>query len=164
MAKRLTFRGATLKYFDVRQSPEGGNTFLRLHFEADLSKPVSEEMGWGEIADGCTSGKLEGELIGQAICLIPADKAMANLQTEFAFIEAKDFQFVVSTDKDSGRVEKRVRFVVRTAELNVESQARAWMHAIGLNKSLMKVSCTMQPTQPDLPLSEKTEAEVSTVQ
>lgn len=154
----ITFRGVYVRYYDCRQGKEGGDTYLRIYFDADLSKPVREEMGWGEPTEGLLSGKLTGSLVGRTLSIAPGDKALKNLEFSIDCQEVKDFAFSTVLN-DSGTVqEHRLHFVVKTRALNSEGSVRGYMEAVGHHKSVLKLSFDRNE-QANLPLSEDANAE-----
>jgi hypothetical protein len=93
----LIFRGAHIRYADLRTEEAG--VYARLHLQSDLSGPVAEAMGWGEIPEGVTAAKLSGKLSGHHLTLTPAGE-LARHEVQFDCGDVSDFALVAEKDDD----------------------------------------------------------------
>lgn len=71
----VLFRGAGLRFVDIRKPKEGG-PFVRLHLVSDFTEGIIDAMEWEEIPDCVSSAKLPGELPAQSLVLTPVDIAL----------------------------------------------------------------------------------------
>jgi len=154
MATKLTFRGVTIRYIDVRR--KDGILVSRLHLTGDLSKPISEEMGWSETlnADGWKAISLAGELQLQEVRFSVPGLKQHDL--EIVADEARDFKALCIEEDGVERQELRF-LVVTTAHLVLIEE---YWRAVGEGKAQMKV--TLQAEQQKLteqPAEEKAEPE-----
>jgi len=152
MASKLTFRGVTIRYIDVRR--KDGILLSRLHLTGDLSKPISDEMGWSETlnADGWKAISLAGELQLQEIRLSVPGLKQHDL--EIVADEARDFKALCIEEDGVERQELRF-LVVSTAHMALIEE---YWRAVGEAKAQMMVR--LQPEQQQLaeqPAEEKPE-------
>lgn len=138
MSDNITFRGAILKHFDVRQGKEGGDVFCRINFSADWSEQVRDKMEWEPVPDSITECKLTGSLLATHLILTPGDKALSQHQLQFDVTSVEDFQ-VVSLKDDEGDVRGReLRFVVRTPS-EAEGFLGQYIRRVGRHAGALKV-------------------------
>lgn len=143
MAENITFRGAILKHFDVRQGKEGGDVFCRINFSADWSEQVRDKMEWEAVPDSITECKLTGSLLGTHLVLTPGDKQLKQHELQFDITSVEDFQ-VVSLKDDEGDVRGReLRFVVRTPS-EAEGFLGQYIRRVGRHAGALKVSYAKQ--------------------
>ena len=139
----IIFRGAIIRYADLRFETEGG-IFARLHLQADLSGPVCEEMGWGEIPDGVTSAKLTGKLTGRNMILTPADKALRLQEIQMECSDVGDFA-IVPTKSDDGEVDGyRLNFIARSQEPAAIAKVEQYRRVVGASPAALKVTYEQQ--------------------
>lgn len=150
MAHTLTFRGAYIRFADLRINEAGA--FMRLHLTAELTKPVMEAMDWAEMPECIDSAKLEGTLSSQSLTLTPNQKELRDHAIVMDCSEVGDFQIVRVTDKESTRTE--LRFVARVLQGGAEAWVGEYLRKVGQSESALKVSYVRQA---DLPLGGPTD-------
>lgn len=147
MAESITFRGAVLKHFDMRQAKEGAAAFVRIHMSADYSEQVREKMEWERVPDSIMEAKLSGGLSAIHLVLTPGDKQLRNHELQFEISSVEDFQVVPLKD-DEGEIRGReLRFVVRTPA-EVEGFLGQYIRRVGRHQGACKVSYTKQEELP----------------
>ncbi len=135
----LTFRGVVLNRFDCRRAKGGGDTYLRVYFDSDLTKPVCEEMGWSP-GEGCPAGDLDGELAGRTFVHIPGNKAFKDYEVQLSVSEVGDFKFSSERD-DEGHIKRRfLHFIAKTRAPDAETWLRKYMTALGDHLGTLKVT------------------------
>jgi len=137
---QLTFRGAFLRFADLRHKKEAG-VFARLHFTADLTKPVMEAMEWAEIPDCMNSAKLCGLLTARNLVLTPNQKELRKSEIQLDCNEVGDFQlFRVQDkdDKDSTRTE--LRFVARVVARGAIAVCEEYLRTVGTSQGALKIA------------------------
>src|SRR5260370_26525801 len=112
MPHTITFRGAFLRYADLRINEAG--VFLRLHVTSELTKPVMEAMNWADVPEWVDSAKLEGVLSAQHLTLTPNQKQLKDHEIEMDASEVTDFQVARVTENESTRIE--LRFIARVTQ------------------------------------------------
>lgn len=142
----MIFRGAWIRYFDVRMS-EGGQ-FVRIHLTANFSKPVCEAMDWDpDLPKAIESAKLEGRKSATNLILTP-NGDLAKHEIQFAVNDISDFSVhrVAEEGKESKRTE--LRFTARSPE-RIAKYLEEYLAKIGEGQGQLKVSYEHQE---DLPL------------
>jgi len=68
---KLIFRGASIRFVDLRYDDKSKSTYTKLNFTAQFSEPVREAMEWGEPPEGLATGNLDGEMNATHFILTP---------------------------------------------------------------------------------------------
>jgi hypothetical protein len=144
MPETILFRGATVRYVDLRRDKSG--VFVIAHLTADFSTPVREAMEWPDFADGVSSAKLEGALLGTHVILTPGDKALAAHEIQFDINEVKGFE--MKRREESGANVCELDFMVRTAAEGVAAKLEQYVRRIGDHAGVLKVSYVKQEELP----------------
>lgn len=144
MAESVLFRGAVLKYIDVRQGKEGGDVFCRIHMSADYSEQVRDKMDWDEIPESITDCKLTGSLLATNFILTPGDKQLHRWELNFDISSVEDFQVVALKDDDGEVCGRELRFVVRTPKDGVEAFCGQYIRRVGRHAGALKIGYTVQ--------------------
>jgi hypothetical protein len=144
MAQQIHFRGAFIRYFDVRQSPKGEGIWVNVHMTADFSDPVREAMGWGEIPDNFTEAKLLGSLTGVEMMLKPSSRELDKYALKLQIREVKDFKVVVLAQGDDKPNENELRFTVVTSSEKANTYLGNYLKSIGKGKGRLTVSYSEQ--------------------
>lgn len=145
--QKLIFRGALIRYVDLRQDDEAG-LFRRIHFTADLSDTVCEAMEWGEPSEGLTQGKLLGELTATHLILTPNSKQLRQHELQLDVNEVSDFQFfrVKGDDGESTRTE--LRFIARSVSKGAGALLENYMELIGKGMGQLRIAYEKQEKLP----------------
>jgi hypothetical protein len=144
VAENITFRGAVLKHFDVRQGKEGGDVFVRIHMSADYSDQVCEKMDWEPLSESIKECKLTGELLATNFILTPADKQLTQYELNFDISSVEDFQVVALKDDEGDVCGRELRFVVRTPKDGVEAFCGQYIRRVGRHAGALKIGYTVQ--------------------
>lgn len=139
---KILFRGATVRYCDIRADEAG--PFVRVHLSADFSRPVREEMEWGEIPDSITSCKLEGKLDARALVLTPNQQQLRQHEIQITADDVSDFQVARTEGEDGGAKQTHLRFVLRSRQDGAAAQIENWLRVIGDGAATLKVEYAVQ--------------------
>lgn len=142
---KMTFRGARLRYSDIRRD-EGGQ-FVRLHLTADYSDTVARQMDWpDEIPAAVKSCKLSGRLSLSSIIITPNSRELKKHELSLDASEATDFQLVRSGgDLEEGEPpQTSLRFIIRTAAPGAGAQVETYWSIIGEDLASLKVDYAKQ--------------------
>lgn len=155
---KLTFRGAYLRYVDVRQ--EEGGIVARLHVSADYSAPICKEMEWPPTLDPTmTSAKLEGERVLNNFVLTPnGGEEMRKFEVDITARDMTGFSVKRVTDGDSNRTE--LQFQIRCGDAKGILQLINYISKVGENPGALKVDCVKQ-TELDLEEVPEEQAEMA---
>jgi hypothetical protein len=138
----ILFRGARIRYADLRTEEAG--VYARLHLQSDLSGPVQEAMGWGEIPEGVSSAKLTGKLSGHHLVLTPNDKALRQHEIQMACGDISDFALVPEKNEDGEVDGFRLNLIARTNEVGAIAKVEAYQRVCGGCDAALKVSYQSQ--------------------
>jgi hypothetical protein len=151
MAQKIIFRGAFIRYADIRRAKEGGEVFTRIHMSCDFSDVVREQMEWDDPGDSVKMAKLTGELCAREFLLTPGDKALKQHELEIAINDASDFQVVMLKDEDGEPSGRQLRFIVRSPGDGVEALVGQYIRRVGIHEGQLKISYEPQAKQEVLP-------------
>lgn len=141
---RITFRGAVLRYCDLRH--EEGGKFVRLHMTADYTDVVRKEMEWDEVPESVTQAKLTGKLAASQMVLTPNGRELARHEIQIACNEVSDFTFVRVTEDESSREE--LRFIVRSNQPGAAAMVEGYIENIGKGAGQLRVGYEVQSNLP----------------
>jgi len=144
MSDSITFRGAILKHFDVRQGKEGGDVFCRIHISSDYSEQVQEKMEWEPIPESVTECKLTGSLLATNFILTPGDKQLRQFELNFDISSVEDFSVVAVRNDDGDICGRELRFVVRTPKDGVEGFVGNYIRRVGRHAGALKIRYSVQ--------------------
>ena len=117
----IQFRGARISTINFARNESG--IICRIHFRADLSRPVADRMGWailtGDSETELISGlgktfPLKGELSVESAKLTP-NGLLKNQMIDFLGIDIKDFKVATKgggSDPDDDPIETELRFTL----------------------------------------------------
>ncbi len=143
----ILFRGAFLRHAVLQDDEEAG-AFRRIHFTADFSDPVRQHMGWDDLPDGLTSGKLSGELNGTHLVLTPNGKDLKRHELQISCSQVNDFQVFRVKNDDGETTRTELRFIVRSNQPGAMALIEAYKEAIGRGVGVLKIA---HEKQEDLP-------------
>jgi hypothetical protein len=138
----ILFRGARIRYADLRSEEAG--VYAKMHLQADLSWPVQEAMGWGEIPEGVTSAKLSGKLNGHNLMLTPNDKALRQHEIQMECGDIGDFALVPEKNDDGAVDGYRLNFIARTNEAGSIAKVEQYLRTCGGADALCAISYQKQ--------------------
>jgi hypothetical protein len=143
MADTIIFRGARIRYVDVRREKEGG-VFTRLHLAADYSPPVREAMDWGDMPECVSSARLNGALTAQNLILLPNAKELRQHEIQVECTEVNDFAVHSLKDDEGEYAGTELRFIARSVQPGVAAILENYLRVIGNGDGQLKVSYVKQ--------------------
>lgn len=144
MPESIIFRGAQIVNFDMRQSPKGESTYIRIHMRADFSQPVMEAMGWEPRPEGWGGADLIGELTGVAAMMKPSSPQLKQYGFKMPIKQVKDFKLVVLKQKEENDDDLVLTFVIETNSKRAYVTLGNWIENLGKDKGQLTVSYTEQ--------------------
>lgn len=163
MSEKVVFRGAFIRYLDVRMGKEGGEVFSRIHLSSEFTDTIREKMDWDDPGECVSSAKLNGALLAQSFELVPGDKNLKNQALDIVISDVSDFQVVALKD-DEGEVSGRqLRFIARSPGDGVAALIEQYIRRVGKHQGELKISYEPQAKQTDLPLGKDTEKDTGCV-
>lgn len=157
MSEVIFFRGAFIRYLDVRQGKEGGEVFSRIHLSSEFTDTVRDKMDWDDPGECVSSAKLTGFLLAQSFELVPADKNLKRQALDIFISDVSDFQ-VVALKYDEGEVSGRqLRFIARSPGDGVAALIEQYIRRVGKHEGELRISYDPQAKQTELPLADKSE-------
>lgn len=145
---KITFRGAHVRYFDVRKEKESA-PFVRLHITAEMTNPVMEAMEWQPIPECVDKCNLGGILSSRNLILTPNQKELRDQEIELECSQVSDFQLHRIADGESRRTE--LRFIIRANEDKAPTLLWEYLRVVGQAEGALKISYS---SQEKLPLGE----------
>jgi len=147
MADKITFTNVQLLSFG--RKPEGGSA----KFSAASSDKVSEAMGWQDIPECLTGGKLEGELRATSATLSPNEKELRKHETELDISRVSGFETVrLELERSKGKGHRtELRFSISFSDPNGARKLEQYITSCG--KSRLIVSYTKQAEQEEMLLA-----------
>ena len=136
--EKITFRGAHIVNFDMRQSSNGETSFVRVHMRADFSDPVREAMGWDPRPEGWGGGSLDGELAGVEMMLKPSQGELGKYAFKMPIRTVKNFELIVKGSDDEE--EEILAFTVETNAKRAYAPLGLWVENIGTAKAALTVT------------------------
>lgn len=163
MSENVTFRGASLRSFDVRQGREGAaQVFVRIHMSADYNEQVCERLDWEYLPDCALTADLSGALNAINFILTPGDKQLKKYELNFDISSVEDFKLKSKkADGDDDDRERRLEFTVLTPKEGVEAFLGDYIRRVGRHEGQLKIGYSVQdklpleetkaakPTEPD---------------
>lgn len=147
MAEKIIFTGVQLLSFG--RKPEGGTA----KFSAAFSEKVSEAMGWEDIPECLTGGKLEGELRATSATLAPNEKELQKHEMDLDISHVGSFETVrLKLERSKGKGHRtELRFSVSFSDPNGARKLEQYITSCG--KSRLTVAYTKQAEQEEMQLA-----------
>ena len=99
---KLIFRGAYIRFVDLRYDDKSKQKYVKLNFTAAFSEPVREALEWGEPPVGFDSAKLDGDLTASHFVLTPDGKELRQHELQLDSTAISNFEFArVKVGEDS---------------------------------------------------------------
>ena len=143
---KLIFRGAFIRFVDLRYDDKSKVAYTKLNFTAAFSDPIREAMEWGEPPAGFNSAKLDGTLTATNLILTPNGKELKQHEIQIDCKEISGFEFVSVKEGDSTRQE--LRFQIVTAVDGAEAIIGAYIRAIGKGEGQLRIGYEQQAEMP----------------
>lgn len=132
--KKFTFRGAQITGYDFRVPEKGGGSFLKIHFRADFTDTVCEQMGWLPLADTYKKGTIKQTLHAVTMGVKPSDKELDKYAFDFVAKElGSGTGFSVESLKkgENSPDECIVSFSATTTAQGIVGKVHSWCSRIG---------------------------------
>ena len=154
---KLIFRGAFIRFVDLRYDDKSKQKYVKLNFTAAFSDPVREALEWGEPPAGFDSAKLDGDLTASHFILTPDGKELRQHELQLDSTGISNFEFArVKVGEDS--FENQLRFQIVTSAVGATGQVEAYIEAIGKSTAQLRVNYEQQA---EMPLEDKQEPLIS---
>jgi hypothetical protein len=154
---KLIFRGAFIRFVDLRFDDKSKQKYVKLNFTAAFSDPVREALEWGEPPVGFDSAKLDGDLTASHFILTPDGKELRQHELQLDSTAISNFEFArVKVGEDS--FENQLRFQIVTSAVGATGQVEAYIEAIGKSTAQLRVNYEQQA---EMPLEDKQEPLIS---
>ena len=154
---KLIFRGAFIRFVDLRYDDKSKQKYVKLNFTAAFSDPVREALEWGEPPVGFDSAKLDGDLTASHFVLTPDGKELRQHELQLDSTGISNFEFArVKVHEDS--FENQLRFQIVTSAVGATGQVEAYIEAIGKSTAQLRVNYEQQA---EMPLEDKQEPLIS---
>ena len=154
---KLIFRGAYIRFVDLRFDDRSKQKYVKLNFTAAFSDPVREALEWGEPPAGFDSAKLDGDLTASHFILTPDGKELRQHELQLDSTAISNFEFArVKVGEDS--FENQLRFQIVTSAVGATGQVEAYIEAIGKSTAQLRVNYEQQA---EMPLEDKQEPLIS---
>lgn len=144
MAESLTFTNCELVSFS--RSPEKGVA----SFSASFTDKVKQAMGWQDIPECMTGGKLEGDLHATEAVLSPNEKELRKHQVSLDVARVLNFETVrLELERSKGKGHRtELRFKVQFTDPNGARKLEQYLISCG--KSRLTIAYTKAPVQEEL--------------
>lgn len=141
--QKLIFRGAYIRYMDLRQDEEAG-AFVRLHLTAAYSEPVQQAMDWEPVPESITSAKLSGRLAATHLILTPNGRELKQHELQISCNDVCDFQLFRVKNEDGETTSTELRFQAKTSQEGAAALIENYIRRIGKGEGQLRVSYTKQ--------------------
>ena len=135
---KLIFRGASIRFVDLRYDEKSKTTYTKLNFTAAFSDPVREAMEWGEPPAGLSSGDLDGEMNATHFILTPNGSELKKHEMQLDAKTIGAFRFVRSDAGDT------LRFQIITSVDGAAALAEQYLRTIGVGEAQLRVNYEQQ--------------------
>ena len=154
---KLIFRGAYIRFVDLRYDDKSKQKYVKLNFTAAFSEPVREALEWGEPPAGFASAKLDGDLATLNFILTPDGKELRQHELVMDSSGISNFEVTrVKTGEDSH--ENELRFQIVTSAGGAAGLVESYLEAIGKGTAQLRVNYEQQA---EMPLDDKQERLIS---
>lgn len=134
---QIIIRGAQLRYFDGRVDEAGA--FKRLHFRADLTREVCEDLGVEIPPDCIPSGKLATELIADHISFEPNGN-LNSLGWQIGVEKIGEFSFGTTKSKEDAETEETyLAFVALSRQKDAAAILENFHNSVGTGRGVLNV-------------------------
>lgn len=138
---KLLFRGATIRFVDLRYNEQSKTCYTKINFTAAWTDPIREAMEWGQPPEGFASAKLDGELVATMLEMIPN----GDLKQHGFDLEAKEISsFELHRVTDGESTKQEIRFQIVTTVAKAAQKLAAYLSTIGKGEALLKVTYEVQ--------------------
>ncbi len=139
----ITFRGAIIRFVDVRYDDKSKAVYTKINFTAAYSKPVRDEMQWAELPESMPAADLSGDFMATEFTIIPngLDESTFSLEAR----EMSKFSVHrVTSKQDSEKTEEELRFQILSQERNAAHKLAKYLVVVGHGAAQLKVKYNAQ--------------------
>lgn len=147
---KLIFRGAFIRFVDLRYDEKSKTTYNKINFTAAWTEPIRDAMEWGEPPAGFSQSKLDGDVVATHFILTPNGRELKQYELQLDAKEASAFEVVRVQDGESTSYE--LRFQVVSAAPDAEALIGNYIRNIGKGEGQLRVNFEEQeeiPLEPD---------------
>lgn len=137
---KLIFRGAYIRFVDLRYDEKSKTTYSKLNLTAEFSEPVREAMGWGAPPEGFDSADLAGDVNATNFILTPNGKELKQHELQLAAKELSAFKLVKVNDDQEGASHYELRFQLTTVAEDAEQWIGQYLRHIGKGEGQLRVN------------------------
>lgn len=138
---KLIFRGAFIRFVDLRYDEKSKTTHTKINFTASFSKPVQEAMEWGEPPAGFASAKLDGNFVATNLILTPNGELKSHeIQFDAKEISGFELHRVMNDESTSNEL----RFQVVTSASGAAAKLQKYISTIGKGEAQLRVNYEAQ--------------------
>ena len=141
---KLLFRGAHIRFVDVRYDQNSKTTYTKINFTASFSEPVREAMEWGEPPAGFASAKLDGDFNATHLILTPNGKELKQHELQINAKEIGNFELVRVANDGGDSTSNELRFQVVTADPEAAAKLSEYIAVIGRGEGQLRVNYEAQ--------------------
>lgn len=139
----ITFRGAFIRYVDMRYEPKSKAVYLKLNMTAAYSKPVREELNWAELPETSPDMGLDGDFTATEFTMIPNGLDASAFNLDATSMESFSVHRVTSkTDKE--KTEEELRFLIVTPDKHAAGKLAKYLDVVGVGLAQLKVKYNAQ--------------------
>jgi len=137
----LIIPGTFIRFADIRYDDKSKTTYTKINVSADWSERVRETLEWGELPDGFSSAKLNGELSASMMVMTPYNE-LKHHAFDLEIKEAGGFEVHLVQDGESTK--KELRFQLVTPAIKAPQKLAAYLGAIGKGQAQLKITYDAQ--------------------
>ena len=139
---KLIFRGASIRFVDLRYDDKSKTTYTKLNLTAAFSEPIRNAMEWGEPPAGLSSGKLDGEMNATHFVLTPNGSQLKQHELQLDAREIGAFTFHRVKGQDI--VVDELQFQIVTAAPGAAGMIEQYISNIGKGEAQLRVNYEKQ--------------------
>lgn len=141
----IIFRGAHVRYVDLRYDVDSKQVYYRIHVSAEWTRETREFCGFedGEdIPDSVSTGKIDFDSTASHMILLPNHKELQQHELQLAITGLEGFGLFRSGKEDERKQE--LRFIMTSVEAGAAGAMEAFIQPCGLVDCALKVTYAEQ--------------------
>ena len=140
---KLLFRGAFIRFVDLRYDEKSKTTYTKINFTASFSEPIREAMEWGEPPAGFASADLDGQMAATHLILTPNGRELKQHELQLDAKEISAFKLVRVEDENE-TTHNELRFQVATTSADAAALLSQYLSTIGKGEGQLRVNYDAQ--------------------
>ena len=137
---KLIFRGASIRYVDVRYDDKSKAVYTKIHLSAAFTDTIRQAMEWGEPPAGMQQAKLDGEVNATYFVLTPNGRELKQHELQIKSKRAGDFQVFRVKNEGGESTSNEIRFQVVTADPLAAAKLAEYLSVIGQGEAQLKIN------------------------